>query len=157
MYIDDIFERAALFENRDIFNILSRLHIGVQPMSAPLVNGAESLIIGDENGTLILIGPNKDEAYRRFLLWHELGHFVTVESGKYRRNYMFSEKRQEYEMDANIFAVLALMPKTCPEGENLFTVAKKRGIPYDILRDVLYRIRIDSNPVIAHYFDSYYN
>ena len=156
MYIADIIEAAALFENRDIFNVLSRLHIGVQPMSTPLVNGAESLIIGDKNGTLILIGPNKDDAYRRFLLWHELGHFVTDASAAYRRNFMFSEKRLEHEMEANIFAVLVLMPPTCPPGENMFTVAKQRGIPPDVLRDVMYRLRLDTDPTVAHYFDSYY-
>lgn len=154
----EVLSKVAELESSSIFNCLANRHIGVHyPASSEMFeSGQMALMIGcDKKHIGIFLNPESERKYQIFYLWHELGHFETEDEWQGQRNYMFTSRRSECEYTANLFAIFALLPMTCPEGENMISMAHKVGIPVEIVKEVLFKLRFDPHPIMRVYYSDY--
>lgn len=82
--------------------------------------------------TIIFMKTNLEENYEKFLLFHEIGHYILhyVEDMKY--SFYLSRYKNRLEREANAFACLCLLSDEEYEEVNIIELLKNKGVPQQI-------------------------
>ncbi len=94
-------------------------------------------------GIFLRLRPGEDPLYENYILWHELGHLENEGYSVRYRSFDKSTASLEAETDANAFAFLALISKMSAVPDNLYELARKIGMPYLMLSDLMRTMRSD--------------
>lgn len=139
--VSTIYRSIQALPSQNIYEILSHYNIEVQYEPLLITYGRESMILSSDTGhTVIFLRPTTDKVYAEFLLWHELAHYVLHYRPNMKMNYFLSTRWMEVEMQANIFATIALIRHENLAGKDPVQIAVSKGIPSPIAQDTVKRI-----------------
>lgn len=144
-------------ESKDIYELLLNRDIQViyQPILLNDDKQWKAMALSPIDGIKGIFLRNGNDKFTTFYLWHELAHLLNDDTTHHALGYEYSTRKKAEEVNANVFAVLALIPKQNPNRKNILNVATELGIPSDVVIDVMYRFSFDTD--MAHYFDEYKN
>ncbi len=154
MLPSEVYSRFKSLESFNIYELLMNSDIGIyyQPTVFNKIPNSEAVIlVTDDNtaGIFLRDDPDLNPQHTLFLLWHEYGHYLIDGPSGHTRHFDQAALHSKDEQAANILAVFALIdPKETTE--DLCTLSNKKGIPFDVLVDTVFRIGLD--PSMKNYY-----
>lgn len=95
-------------------------------------NKMEAMLKIFNNHALIFIKTNLDETYRRFVLYHEIGHYLLHYEIDGHYSYYTSKYKNKLENQANDFACECLLYDEDIEDINIIDLLICKGVPLNI-------------------------
>ncbi len=157
--IHEVLDQFRNLESRNINELLLNRDIKIYYCPFVFTNdqSRDAVILTFEDQTAIFLRllPDENPLYEQFLLWHEFGHYVVDGKSEHTRSFDYYTHNKADEVPANVFAVLGLLDPENPTGEDIYTAARRTGIPSEILVNVLFRFGLDSDPEVSEYYLAY--
>ena len=146
--VSTVYRSIKALPSLNIYELLNQFNIEVHYEPLLITYGRDSMILSSDAGhTVIFLRPTANKQYAEFLLWHELAHYVLHYKPNMRMNYYLSTRWMEVEMQANLFATIALMLNENISSRDPVEIAIKKGIPYQIALYSIRRIMLWANTV----------
>jgi hypothetical protein len=159
MKISDVYENVMRLEEGSVYDLCASREIDIRLVEPP-GNGDDfpvAALIGQYGSFGILLNQKKLVSLENteFILLHELGHYENELESGYGRHYSHADGDSPAERYANLFAVFRLIPKHPLRNESIFKTASEKGIPYNIIKSVLFQLSLDPDPFFRNYYAEY--
>lgn len=144
----EILKAVKSLESNDIYDLLySRgVDISYDPNGFCFTNKDARIITNTFGQTTIFLKlrPGENPKYEIYLLWHEFGHMIVEGRMPGYRHHSLETSGKAGELDADIFASLALIQNMEEITTNdIEALANEIGAPYDVLDDVIITLALD--------------
>ena len=157
MKISDVYENAMRLEEGSVYDLCASRQIDIRLVSPPGDDFPAAALIGQYGYIGILLNQNKLVSLENteFILLHELGHYENELESGYGRHYSHADADSKEERYANLFAVFRLLPKHPVSNDSIFKTASEKGIPYNIIKSVLFQLSLEPDPFFRNYYAEY--
>ena len=156
--VNDVYNNAMRLEPGSAYELCANRNIDIRLVDPKHAEGFPAAsLIGQYGSFGILINKSKLESLENteFMLLHELGHYENEFDSGYGKNYSSIAATTIDERYANMFAVFRIIPQHPSNNESIFRIAKKKGIPYNILKSVLFQLSLEKDPFFKNYYSEY--
>lgn len=125
-------EALQWVDSYEIDNLLHQFHIRL--INAPEMNKnkMDSLLKIFDHESVIFIKTDLNEEYRKFILYHEIGHYLLHYQEGMKFTFYLSRYKSRLEMEANLFACSCLLNDVNYEDMNIIDYLTRQGVPYKI-------------------------
>lgn len=148
MTFTETLQLVKQLESEDIYELLENrgVYIEHRPDLFTASRSDARIITNTLGRTCIFLRlrPGEDPLYENYILWHELGHLENEGYSVQFRSFSQDTASLETEKDANVFAFLALVSKITAVPDNLYELARRIGMPYLMLSELMYSMRNDA-------------
>lgn len=113
-------------------DVLSQFNIKV--IHAPELNKTkkDSFLKIINRQSIIFIKTNLNENYEKFILYHEIGHFLMHYEEGMQYSFYLSRFKNRLEVEANIFACTCLLNDEYKEEVDIINLLQRKGVPEEI-------------------------
>ena len=119
-------------ENFDIEDILNQFNIQLIHASEMNINKMDSLLKVFHHRSVIFIKTDLEEQYRKFILYHEIGHYLLHYEEGMKFSFYLSRYKNRLEIEANNFACRCLLHDENWENLDIIDTLSRKGVPYKI-------------------------
>lgn len=119
----------GIIENYSLDDYIKENNIHLE-YDEDMLKNKDSVIISIQNDTCIFIKPNLNEEYEKFLILHELGHYVLHRDCS---KLLTSSTKMEHE--ANMFACLWLINCNIKDSIYFDTWLLSQNVPHQVTND----------------------
>lgn len=148
MRFAEILQKVKGLESDDIYELLNNRGVVIQHRPDLFIySDSDARIITNPLGDtwiFLRLRPGESPQYENFILWHELGHLVMEGKSAVSRSFSQNTSHQQGEIEANTFALLALISQRKSTPSNWYELAHKIGMPYLMLSELMNSMRKDS-------------
>lgn len=120
------------FNTLNVDDILCQLDIELVYEETMNKNMMEALLKIFERHATIFIKTNINENYRRFVIFHEIGHYLLHYEVDSHYSYYSSRYKNKLENQANNFACECLLFDDDIQDINIIELLVNKGVPYKI-------------------------
>lgn len=156
----DILNFVSALESSNIYELLFNrgIDIFVQPSLFRKDDTRDAIILSTPDGhtgIFLRIDPLQYPKYAAFLLWHELGHYIIDGPNEHTRSFDLTGRLNHDESTVNMFTVFAMVPPENVSRTNVLIKAADSGIPSEVMIDIMFRLSLEVDDELQHYYDEY--
>lgn len=138
MKIEEIIQVVQTIKSSNIYDVLKEYNLSI--IYSEILNGKRFDATLSEN--FILIKSDLTPEYERFVLFHELGHYLLHHESGARFSFYLSKYKNRIENEANVFSFLCLTKNIDLMNINIIELSTSLGIPEKIAIKIYEYLRL---------------
>lgn len=132
MNFDKIIREVNELKSGCIIDLLNDRNIKVVFDASMNKNKMDSVLKILENRSIIFIKTDLNDDYKRFVLLHELGHYILHYNADMQYTFYLSRYKNRLEIEANVFACTCLLNDEDCDQVDLINLLERKGVPEKI-------------------------
>lgn len=128
MKIEDILKTTQMIKSSNVYEVIKDYNLNV--VYSEMLNNKK--FDATLSGNIILIKTDLMPEYERFVLFHELGHYLLHQESDAKFSFYLSKYKNRIENEANAFSFLCLTKDIDLTNMNIIKLSVQLGIPEKI-------------------------